>query len=62
MKIVLLAACLAAAPHARVHAASGSNGAFAVAYGASAYAVITDPNALDKRVIVRQLGFDGGVL
>ncbi len=36
--------------------------AFAVALGHTAYAVTTDPNSVNGRLIVRRLGLDGGLL
>ncbi|MDE2489372.1 MAG: hypothetical protein KGM24_00885 [Elusimicrobia bacterium] len=40
----------------------GGSAGFAAAYGGAAYAIVTDPGASAGRVIVRRLGFDGGVL
>jgi hypothetical protein len=61
MKSAWIAVLLAAAP-ARASAPQGGNPAFAVAYGAAAYAVVADPNGVTGRVVVRRLGLDGGVL
>jgi hypothetical protein len=36
--------------------------AFAVALGASAFAVTADPNSINGRLVVRRLGLDGGLL
>ena len=61
MKSALLAVILAAAP-AGASAPQGGSAAFAVAYGAAAYAVVSDPSASMNRMTVRRLGLDGGVL
>jgi hypothetical protein len=62
MKASLLAAALLAAVPARASAPQGGSPAFAVAYGAAAFAVTVDANATAERVTVRRLGLDGGVL
>jgi hypothetical protein len=59
----LVALLLAAAAPARASVSPpAGGGSFAVAYGAAAYAIVTDALASSGRVIVRRLGFDGGVL
>jgi hypothetical protein len=61
MKSALLAVLLAAAP-ARASSPQGGSAAFAVAYGAAAYSVTSDPGVAANTVTVRRLGLDGGVL
>ena len=61
MRSALLAVLLAAAP-ARASSPQGGNASFAVAYGAAAYAVVSDPGVASNRVTVRRLGLDGGLL
>jgi hypothetical protein len=62
MNGLLLIGALFAAAAARASAPQGGGGAFAVAYGAAAFAIATDANATAERVTVRRLGLDGGVL
>jgi len=62
MKIALIAASLLLASAARASAPQEGSSGFAVANGAAAYAVVTDPGATSGRVIVRRLGLDGGIL
>jgi hypothetical protein len=59
--LLAAAVALAAVPASAV-APQGASGAFAVANGAAAYAIVTDVGATSGRVIVRRLGLDGGVL
>jgi hypothetical protein len=56
LALVLLAAPAGASPMA---GGGGGGTAFAVAQGAAAYAVVSDPTAVSGRVIVRRLGLDG---
>ena len=62
MKSILFAAAVLSTIPARASAPQGGSAAFAVAYGAAAFAVSTDANATMERMTVRRLGLDGGVL
>jgi hypothetical protein len=60
MKLIFL--LMMGASAARAMAPQDATGSFAVAYGGSAYAIITDAAAVSGRIIVRRLGFDGGIV
>ncbi|HEX4046835.1 MAG TPA: hypothetical protein VH309_03330 [Elusimicrobiota bacterium] len=62
MKSALFAAALLSAVPAGASSVQGGSAAFAVAYGAAAYAIVTDRSATAERVTVRRLGLDGGAL
>jgi hypothetical protein len=62
VRALFFAAALLSAVSSRASAPQGGNAAFAVAYGAAAFAVETDANASTERMTVRRLGLDGGLL
>jgi len=58
---VFLTLALGALP-ARAASPRSGTAAFAVALGPAAFAVTSDPNSINGRLVVRRLGLDGGLL